>query len=184
MDKKPYRLGIIVGRFQTFHNGHKLMIDKGIELCDTVGVFIGSSQESGTAKNPFSFETRADLLRTIYGDAISIRPLPDIGVGNNSKWGDYVLDNVVEQFGTEPDLLISGKEERRIDWFDSVKGLLISELYIPKTIDISASRMREYFIRGDFTSWKAYCDPALWDRFDDLREAVLVSRDHTETTSI
>ena len=48
---KPYKLGITVGRFQTFHKGHQVMIDKAIELCDKVGVFVGSSQESGTNKN-------------------------------------------------------------------------------------------------------------------------------------
>ena len=49
---KPYNSGIIVGRFQTFHNGHKDMIDRAVELCEEVGIFIGSSQESGTFKNP------------------------------------------------------------------------------------------------------------------------------------
>ena len=30
MENKPYRLGITVGRFQTFHNGHQYMIDKAV----------------------------------------------------------------------------------------------------------------------------------------------------------
>ena len=149
-----------------------------------MGVFIGSSQESGTFKNPFTYETREKMLRRIYGKRISIYPLPDIGVGNNSRWGDYVLDNVVEKFGKSPDLLISGKEERRIDWFDSVKGLSISELYIPKTINISASQMRGFFLNDDFESWKQYAHPLLWKDFDELKKAVVDSRDNTETDSI
>ena len=182
--EKAYKLGITIGRFQTFHKGHQVMIDKAIELCDKVGVFIGSSQESGTNKNPFSYEMRESILKKIYGDRICIYPLPDIGVGNNSKWGDYVLDNVVERFGESPDLLISGKEERRIDWFDSVKGLSIAELYIPKTIDISASKMREMFIHNDFDTWKEFCDERLWDGFSEMRKVVLESRENMETTSI
>ena len=146
MENKPYRLGITVGRFQTFHNGHKFMINKAVALCERVGVFIGSSQESGTAKNPFDYATRERLLRMIYGDGISVFPLPDIGVGNNSRWGDYVIGNVEERFGELPDLLVSGKEERRIDWFDSIKALTIAELYVPKIIDISATQMREFFL--------------------------------------
>ncbi len=181
---KPYKLGITVGRFQTFHKGHQVMINKAIELCDKVGVFIGSSQESGTNKNPFTYEMRESILKKVYGDRISIYPLPDIGVGNNSKWGDYVLDNVVNRFGESPDLLISGKEERRIDWFDSVKGLSISELYIPKTIDISASKMRELFIRNEFDAWKEFCDERLWSSFSVMRKIVLESYENTETSSI
>ena len=159
------------------------MIDKAIALCDKVGVFIGSSQESGTNKNPFSYEMRESILKTIYGDSIRICPLPDIGVGNNSKWGDYVLANVREKFGEAPDLLVSGKEERRVDWFDSVSGLLIAELYIPKTVDISASKMRELLVRNDFDTWKEFCDARLWDRFPEMRSVVLASYENTKTDS-
>ena len=181
---KPYQLGITLGRFQAFHRGHQYMIDKAVALCDSVGVFIGSSQESGTVKNPFSYETRERLLKKIYGDAIRVYPLPDIGVGNNSKWGDYVIDNVVKQCGEKPDLLVSGKEARRIDWFDSVNSLTIAELYVPKIIDISATQMREFFLAGDVDSWRAYADPALWDEFDTLRAIVQAAQSNTETSSI
>ena len=182
--KKAYKLGIIVGRFQTFHNGHRMMIDKATELCERVGVFIGSSQESGTSKNPFTYETREGILHKIYGKKIEIYPLPDIGVGNNSKWGEYVLMSVIQRLGDTPDILISGKEEKRISWFDGVNGLSIAELYIPKTVDISASRMRELFIEGDFETWKTYCDERLWDSFGEMRETVIAARDNTETDSI
>ena len=184
MKRRPYRLGIIVGRFQIFHAGHEFMIDKAVELCENVGIFIGSSQESGTYKNPFTYETRKGLIEAVYGDKIKVFPLPDIGVGNNNKWGDYVIENVEERFDTDPDLFISGKEERRIDWFDSVKGLTISELYVPKTVEISASQMREFMIRGDDISWRRYTDPRLWDRFEDLRKEVLRSHVNQYTSSI
>ena len=184
MENKPYRLGITVGRFQTFHNGHKFMIDKAVALCDSVGVFIGSSQESGTAKNPFDYATRERLLKKIYGGAVQVYPLPDIGVGNNSRWGDYVIDNVIERFGETPDLLVSGKEDRRIDWFDSIKALTIAELYVPKIIDISATQMREYFLSGDVETWKRFSDPALWDEFDTLKRLVEAAQGNTETASI
>ena len=184
MMMKPYELGITVGRFQTFHLGHQDMLDKALELCGEVGVFIGSSQESGTYKNPFSYEYRKRLLKTVYGDSLKIYPLSDIGVGNNSKWGDYVLQNVTERFGKAPDILISGKEARRIDWFDSVEGLSIAELYIPKTIDISATQMREFFVTGDFDSFKKFSPKSLWGEFENMRKTVSASQDNKETASI
>ncbi len=181
---KAFKLGISVGRFQTFHNGHKVMLDTAIELCGRVGVFIGSSQEYGTSKNPFTYETRKGILEKIYGGAVEIYPLPDIGVGNNSAWGDYVLENVRQRFGMAPDLLISGKEARRVDWFDSVAGLSIAELYIPKTVEISASQMREFILNDDFEAWKRYSDARLWDSFQSLRKAVLASAGNTQTASL
>jgi len=182
--EKPFRLGILIGRFQTMHVGHEQMINTAIALCDEVGVFIGSAQESGTQKNPFSYEIRKSFFSDIYGDRIKVAPLNDIGVGNNSRWGEYVLKNVEDTFGRLPDLLVSGKEERRLDWFDGITGLQIAELYIPKSIDISASRMREFFLEGDVDSWKNYTNPLHWGKYDMLRRLVILSQEHTETASL
>ena len=184
MDKKAFELGIIVGRFQAFHKGHEFIIDKAVELCSTVGIFIGSSQESGTYKNPFTYKTREKIIRRIYGDKVEINPLPDIGVGNNSIWGEYVLKNTKECFGKAPDLLVSGKEERRVDWFDGIEGVSASELYVPKIIDISATQMREFFISGNNEEWKKYTNKKLWDLYNTLRAEVVASKDNLKTESL
>ena len=181
---KPFHLGLVVGRFQTLHTGHEDMIGKAIALCDRVGIFVGSSQENGTFKNPFSYALRREMLTDVFGDSVSVYPLPDIGVGNNSRWGEYVLRNVLERFGSMPDLLVSGKESRRLDWFDGVAGLAISELYIPKSIDISATEMRQFFLADDFESWKKHTNPRLWSKYPELRQIVLASQARQETDSI
>lgn len=184
MEKKPYKLGFLVGRFQLLHLGHEDMINKALYLCDRVAVFVGSSQESGTAKNPLSYEERKAMLKAVYGDKIEIYPLPDIGVGNNSKWGDYVLQTVFNSLGTIPDVFISGKESRRNGWFDSEAGQGIAELYVSKTVEISASEMRRYVIDGDVTEWHKYTNPVLWKIYDKLKENVIASRFNNETVSI
>ena len=71
MDNKAFKLGIIVGRFQTFHVGHECVVNKAVQLCERVGIFVGSSQEEGTLKNPFSYEMRKNILRKILGIAAS-----------------------------------------------------------------------------------------------------------------
>ena len=181
---KPFALGITVGRFQTFHLGHADMIEKAVAVCERVGVFVGSSQESGTAKNPFTYEQRERYLRRVFGDAIEIYPLPDIGVGNNSRWGDYVVDQVRLRCGASPDLLVSGKEERRVSWFDSVEGVSVAELYVPKIIDMSASRMREFFIADSYDEWKKYTPETLWNDYEEMKSAVLAAKDNLFTDSI
>lgn len=184
MDKKPYALGVIVGRFQSLHAGHEEMIRKGLALCDRVCVLVGSSQESGTAKNPFSYELREEMLRRVFGQELLIYPLPDIGVGNVTAWGEYVLKNVVDRVGSAPDLLISAKESRRISWFDNVQGFSISELYIPKANPISATKMREFFLAGDEQAWREQTDRRIWPLYEQMRAQVIASRDRLETDSI
>lgn len=181
---KPYHLGILVGRFQTLHLGHQSMIEQALMLCDCVGIFIGSSQESRTAKNPFSFEERRDMLLTLFPERVQVFPLPDIGAGNNTAWGDYVLQNVVHRFGCVPDLLVTGKEERRVGWFTSEMGSGIGELHVPKTISISASRLRQYVLDDDRESWQRFVDNRLWDRYPFMRKILLLSQENQETSSI
>ena len=48
----PYELGITVGRFQTFHNGHRDIIRQALRICSRVGIFIGSADESLTFMIP------------------------------------------------------------------------------------------------------------------------------------
>ena len=185
MQLRPYRLGILVGRFQALHLGHQEMIQTAVDLCDEVGIFLGSSQESRTIKNPFTWEERKRILKTVFPqDSVSVYPLPDIFIGNTSRWGEYVLDNVRKYFGMLPDLLISGKEIRRISWFDGMNGVSIAELYIPKSIDISASEMREFFLNDDRASWERYTDPVLYPMYEKLREIVVSCKDNTESESI
>ena len=184
MNLKPFELGIIVGRFQTFHTGHEYVVNTAAAVCRRTAIFVGSSQESGTLKNPFDYETRERVLKKLFGSTVEVYPLPDIGVGTNCAWGNYVLENVREHCGRLPDLLVSGKEERRLSWFDGTQGANAAELYVPKTIDISATKMREFFIDDNFEEWKRYTNPVLWDEYEPLRERVLASRDNLNTSSI
>jgi len=179
MSKKKYGLGIIVGRFQILHKGHSEIIKKAIELCDEVGILVGSSEESGTYKNPFSYEERKEFLLKAFPN-LKVYPLPDIGVGNCRAWGDYVLENVEKNFGRKPDVFISGDEERRESWF----GDDILEVNIPKTIDISASKMKEFIIDDNKAKWNEYIEPALRGRYEFIRERINNTKDNLETKSL
>ena len=182
--KKPYKLGFVVGRFQAFHNGHADMMKTALEICDEVVVFIGSSQESGTEKNPFPYKVRENFFRQVYGDLVSVYPLPDLGVGNNATWGEYVIGNVLDRCGRLPDIMISGKEGRRSGWLSGKPGEKIAELYVPKTVVVSATEMRDSLIAGDFGAWKKNVPSELWDDFDELRELTLAAQGNEESSSI
>ena len=184
MKNKAFKLGIIVGRFQTFHTGHLYMVDKACAVCDRVGVFVGSSQESGTLKNPFTYEEREYIIKKVFGGAVEVCPLPDAGIGNVPAWGEHVLAEAAARFGEVPDLFVSGKESRRADWFDGENGAHVAELYIPKTIDVSASRMRALMLAGERESWLSLAPAELADDFDRLRAIVFASRANLETSSI
>ena len=180
--------GLIVGRFQTFHTGHQEIIEKALAVCEKVLQFVGSSQESMTAKNPFSYELRETMLKSCFPEAVAegrliIAPLPDAGLGNVPAWGRYVLDQAKERFDMVPELLVSGKEPRRVSWFDN-EGVVMHELYLDKEIEISATMMREFFLSDDEENWRKYSPKALWPMYDRLRDVVIASQENTETASM
>lgn len=185
MNKKPFRLGIVLGRFQILHKGHEEIINRGIELCDKFVVYIGSSQESGTEKNPYTYEFRKNVLEKVFGDKIEVRPIPDCGLGNNQYWGKYVIQTVINDFNQKPDLIVSGNEARRESWFNCDDMSSISELIVSKsTVMTSSSDLKEYMFRNDHELWKFFTNEKIHDMYDELREKYLECRMNTDTRSI
>ena len=94
---KPYDVGLICGRFQTFHIGHESLVNEAVKLCDRVLLLIGSAQECGTERNPLNVITREKMLKMVYGDNsnIMIYGLADLTNENDitPDWGKYLLNN-------------------------------------------------------------------------------------------
>jgi len=77
-----YKTGFVLGRFQPFHRGHRYLIEKALEQCESVVIGVGSANVQDE-KNPFSFEERKKqiskaLKKQNYVSKItSIIPLDD-----------------------------------------------------------------------------------------------------------
>jgi nicotinamide-nucleotide adenylyltransferase len=82
---------LFVGRFQPFHKGHLHAIKHVPENFDELVVIIGSSNESGTEKNPYSYELRERMIRAFFKDA-PVVPIPD--VYDDDKWVNLILKAV------------------------------------------------------------------------------------------
>ncbi len=64
--EKEFEFGLVLGRFQGLHNGHKDIIHIARKLCKKTLILIGSSQESGTLRNPFELSIRKQMLEKVY----------------------------------------------------------------------------------------------------------------------
>jgi nicotinamide-nucleotide adenylyltransferase len=56
--------GIVLGRFQPFHNGHEHLVLEALELFQEVTIAVGSAQEEWTTNNPFSFSERQEMIES------------------------------------------------------------------------------------------------------------------------
>jgi len=171
------KIGVLVGRFQILHKGHEKVINEGLKHCSTLIIFIGSSQESRTARNPFTYWERLQMIRTIYpnGKRVVVAPLPDM---TNEKdispeWGKYVLRHIEELIDRKPDVIIYGNEESRNDWFapEDVEGIL--EIKVPRPVNaISATEIRKELIEGN-AAWFDKVDPHLADYYEFKLKPIL-----------
>lgn len=94
---KKYEVGLFMGRFQPAHRGHMFTITEALRLCDTLFVGIGTTEESGTDKNPLNVEERREILEAamkgegINMNRIKIIPIPDFP--SDEDWFKYIKKN-------------------------------------------------------------------------------------------
>ena len=176
---KPYDCGLICGRFQTFHIGHESLVETGLKLCDRVLILVGSSQESGTERNPYDVATRMDMLRAIYGndsDVIMMHGLADLTDENDIRpeWGRYLLDAVDRYLYKTPELMIYGNDESRSRWFDPEDIRDTSEFIVNRgRIPISATMVREAMVFDRRKEWMSMVNPKLHKMYNRLREELM-----------
>lgn len=94
-----YTVAMVMGRFQPYHNGHAALIMRALELAPTVVVVLGSAFAAPNAKNPFTWEERAAMIRATLDKetAARIRFVPMRDYYDDGKWCAAV-EKTVAQF--------------------------------------------------------------------------------------
>lgn len=89
------RLGIFIGRFQPFHNGHLYALRYSLSKCDKLIIGIGSSRESGTKLNPLSSLERVQIIKAaLKGTGIDMRKVRFLNIPDfrdNEAWFSYII---------------------------------------------------------------------------------------------
>ena len=169
---KKYKCGLYVGRFQPIHIGHTSIISKMLDQCEKVIVAVGSAQESGTERTPFSYDFRKEMIEQIYFDRVIVVPIQDRkNPRNDSSWGDYLFSNVYSLCGLIPDVIYEGEEEERINWYDNldVSVVKVSRSILP----ISGTALRNAIIWNDKELVLQYLPYAIRESYDDMRNEIL-----------
>lgn len=178
---KPYDVGLICGRFQTFHKGHEKLVETGLMLCDRLLIFVGSSQECGTERNPLNINTRTKMIKAVYGDNdnIMIYGLADLTNENDIRpeWGRYLLDNADRYIHKNPEVMIYGNDESRSAWFDKSDLKNTTELIINRAeLPVSGTMLREFMFADKRKEWMQWVNPKLHKMYDEIRSELLASK--------
>jgi len=72
---------VLIGRFQPVHQGHLALLHHALAQARQVVVVVGSAHQARSAKNPFTWQERADLLRAVLPAAerarLTVLPMRD-----------------------------------------------------------------------------------------------------------
>lgn len=91
-----YKIGLIIGRFQPFHNGHKYLLVKALENIDKVIIVIGSSNVTNE-DNPYSFEKRKGMIEQVLEkEGFENRVLKIIDVPDFPSDEEWLLDILIK----------------------------------------------------------------------------------------
>jgi nicotinamide-nucleotide adenylyltransferase len=86
--------GLMMGRFQPFHNGHMKLARQILDDCDELVVAVGSSQFNYTLTNPFTAGERVyfihDSLAEEKIDLKRVYIVPILNLENNSIWVQHL----------------------------------------------------------------------------------------------
>jgi nicotinamide-nucleotide adenylyltransferase len=133
-----YKRGLVIGRFQPFHNGHLELIKQIMNECEELVVVIGSAQFNYLAKDPFTAGERIEMIHSSLSfqtcDLSRIFIIPLANFENNACWFEY-LKSMVPKF----DILYSGNEY--------VRYLSTKEIIVKKPIFINKFRFNGENIR-------------------------------------
>ena len=160
------KYGIILGRFQPFHKGHESLV-AAVKAKGLIPVIIiGSSQESGTTKNPYSTNQRADMILSIYPD-VRLGKVPD-----DVSWERWV-QNLIAAIPVplpQATLVVHNKEEDRMDFSykgQDFKNTFYSDIYNTEglhttVVNTPGIKVRATMIRDDLEKHKDFLSESVY----------------------
>lgn len=177
MEVKKNKIGMVVGRMSPPNKGHQQLIDTCLNLgCEKVLVILGNCDEINY-KNPFSFELREQMLKSIYGSKIECLPLYNNKIKEYMKpyvFGEYLFNMCYKKNNQYPDVYTYGFEEIRKCWFDdnTIKNTIM--IQIPRnTFEYTGTEGREDLLNNNKSKWKEFHDVKIHKYYEKLRENIL-----------
>ena len=85
---------IFIGRFQPLHKGHCHAI-KDILQREDIGhlyIIIGSTGKESTGDNPYSYNTRKDMLKKVFKEQIDKKKISVLGLNDCSSDNEWIIN--------------------------------------------------------------------------------------------
>ncbi len=160
------RRGLMLGRFQPFHNGHLALAGQILRECDELVIVVGSAQFNFIDKDPF---TAGERIAMIHGalveaglDLSKCFIIPIANEDNNAIWLAY-LKSMVPHF----DSLYSGNDLVKYLALSQDASISIRSPKFLKKAEYNATAIRNLIVAGK--PWKHLVPPAVAKEMEKIR---------------
>jgi bifunctional NMN adenylyltransferase/nudix hydrolase len=154
----PYDFMIFIGRFRPFHEGHRAVMRRALELGRQLIVLVGSCRQARSQRNPLTFEEVRDCILGAFPDPSErdrILLLPLIDRYNDVEWSADVQAAVRAAVarepgsagGSPPRICLIGRSQARSGYYPERFPQWASE-NVEDVGGISATPIREDYFRN------------------------------------
>ena len=151
---KKFDALVFMGRFSPFHNGHKSIIDAALEQANEVIVVVGSSFAARTVRNPFTFDERKTMIKSIFPqNNVKVVPVSDYPYDDN-KWVAAVQSVVRSAMRFTPDPIrigLIGHSKDNSSYYLKIFRTW-GNIEVPNLDGINATDIREIMF-NDLSQW-------------------------------
>lgn len=160
---KTKEVTVYIGRFSPFHLGHAHVLRQALQTSELVVVLVGSSGQSRSLKNPFTFAEREKMIMRWFdseglkaaGHKIAVRALRDYPY-NDTLWTRSVQDKVKKAMNdVDPSLKevhITGSDRDESTWylnaFPQYAQALQPAYRTSNVTNVSATEVRKWMFEG------------------------------------
>lgn len=95
---RKYKIGLVIGRFQPFHLGHKYLLEKSLELCEQIIVVVAGANLSGK-NNPYDSYERKEFVEDYIKEEKLESRVKKVFVLNNHPDDDVWFENLLKKSG-------------------------------------------------------------------------------------
>jgi bifunctional NMN adenylyltransferase/nudix hydrolase len=151
-EKGKYFIGVLIGRFEPFHNGHHSLVKFALENVYELVIVLGSCNVARSIKNPWTGEEREEMIRACFDEETNER-LKFVHASdylyNDNRWLTS-LQNQLAELNGEDDYILFGEEKDRSSFylrmFPQWKHLHAGDNFIH---GLDATKIREAYFQGD-----------------------------------
>lgn len=114
-----YKYGVLIGRFEPYHNGHKKLVDFALRHTQELIVILGSCNTACSIKNPWSAQERQEMILSCHqqdAERITFIEASDY-LYNDNRWVTSIQQQVDEVTDGSDDIALFGENKDRTTFY-------------------------------------------------------------------